>query len=201
MHTNIVISNTKYNYSICANYLPPVGDVFCIILILLWYYCFMASERPRQTVVLPPPAGTILLYAADGLSSWRGHLSPAGKPCTPNRSHWVPMFRQLVDSDEGMQTLRTLAEAGMRAWNCPPGIVGCLGDAFCDITFRALSIAALQNFAETAREKVVLPGSEPPQYPVATKNRPKPEQPSQNRPATSPHRPHPRGGGMKPAPH
>jgi len=160
----------------------------------------MANGKSRQPPVLPPPAGVILLYAADGLSSWRGHLSPAGWPRTPCRSLWVPMFRQLVDSDEGLKTLHALAEAGMHAWNCPSATVGCLDEAFRDITFRALSIAALQHFADTAREKVALLGSEPPRHPLPAKPRPRPERPSQNRPSASPHRPRPRSGGMKPTP-
>jgi hypothetical protein len=160
----------------------------------------MANDKSRPPILLPPPAGTILLYAADGLSSWKGHLSPAGKPRTPSRSLWVPMFRQLVESREGLVTLRALAEEGMRAWECPPTMVRCLEYALRDITFRALSIAALQDFAETAREKVTLPGSEPPPYPPPPKPRPRPERPS-NRPSNSPHRPRPRPGGSRPTPH
>jgi len=163
----------------------------------------LRSGRSNKLLILPPPAGTILLYAADGLSSWRGHLSPEGTPRTPSRSHWVPMFRQLVDSKEGLLTLHDLAKAGMRAWNCPPPMVGCLDDAFRDITFRAMSIAALQHFADTAPERVMLPGAEPSPYPPSPKIQPRPERARQNPPATSPHRPRPRpgGGGIKPALH
>ena len=139
----------------------------------------MGFRSSRSSKLLPPPARTILLYAADGLASKNGNLSPAGKPRAPARSVWVPMFRRLVDSDEGMQTILSLAQAGMRAWNCPTTMVKCLGGAFNDITFRALSIAALQNFAETAGEKIVLPSPEkphraPPRSPAAPKVAPKP---------------------------
>lgn len=163
----------------------------------------MVNGRTRQGVVLPPPVGTILLYAADGLSSRRNDLTPAGKPRTPSRSHWVPMFRQLVDSDEGLLTLHDLADAGMRAWLCPSTIVTCLDDAFRDITFRALSIAALQHFADTAREKVTLSGPEKPrQHTPPEKPRPRPErQPRASHTVTSPHRPHLRSGDRHPAPH
>lgn len=117
----------------------------------------MTNGAPRRIVALPPPAGTILLYAADGLSSRQGDLSPAGRPRTPKRSIWVPMFRLYIDSENGLGTLHSLAEDGMRAWDCSPDQVNSLSDAFEDITFRALSIAALEHFAATAHEKVLMP--------------------------------------------
>ena len=120
----------------------------------------MLSKRSKPPVILPPPVGTILLYAADGISSWRRHLNPRGKPRTPKRSDWVSTFRLLVDSDEGLLTLHALAEAGMRAWECPPREIESLDDAFRDITFRAMAIAALQHFADTADDAIALPESE-----------------------------------------
>ena len=156
----------------------------------------------RQSIVLPPPAGTILLYAADGLASQQGHLSPAGKPQMPSRCEWVPMFRELIDSKEGLSKLHDLARAGMVAWNCPPGMIACLDDAFCDITFRALSISALEDFAETARAKVVL--SVPtPRSPQPSDHRPRAERPTSALSVPSrPSRPrnHPRPGGKPQGP-
>ena len=150
----------------------------------------MKSKQPRSGILLPPPASTILLYAADGLSAWRKNFSPAGFPRTPSRSDWVPMFRQLVESKEGMETLQNLAIAGMEAWKCPQSHIQCLNAAFRDITFRALSIAALHRFADTTLEKIVFPEPVKKQpYPVEEKFTPKPERPQQGRPGTGPHRP------------
>ena len=116
----------------------------------------MTEGALKRVVALPPPAGTILLYAADGLSSRQGDLSPAGRPLTPKRSIWVPMFRDYIDSEDGLGILYILAEEGMRAWGCTPDQVNSLSGAFEDITFKAQSIAALEHFAATAHEKVVL---------------------------------------------
>jgi hypothetical protein len=110
-----------------------------------------------RAVTLPPPAGTILLYAADGLSAKRGDLSPAGRPRTPRRSIWVPLFRDYIETDEGLGTLHSLAKDGMTAWDCSPDQLDSLVDAFADISFRALSVAALEHFAATAHEKVLMP--------------------------------------------
>jgi hypothetical protein len=66
------------------------------------------------------------------------------------------MFRDYIDSEEGLGTLYILAEEGMRAWGCTPDQVNSLSGAFEDITFKAQSIAALEHFAATAHEKVVL---------------------------------------------
>lgn len=155
----------------------------------------MTNKQLYRTLILPPPASTILLYAADGLSVWRKNLNAAGFPRTPNRADWVPMFRQLVDSEEGMETLQNLALAGMEAWKCPSSQIQCLNDAFRDITFRALSIAALQRFFDTTAEKIVFPEPVKRQpYPATQQAAPKPERetqkPSNNPPSlTTPHRP------------
>lgn len=125
----------------------------------------MSKTKTWKTHLLPPPAGTILLYAADGLSAWKNRLSACLRPRTPNRTEWVPMFRQLVDSHEGLRTLQSLAEAGMRAWRCPKSVLDSLKAAFRDMTLRSLMIVALENFAATAREKVIVsnpPNSSPP---------------------------------------
>jgi hypothetical protein len=64
----------------------------------------------------------------------------------------------------------------MLAWHCPAGVIGSLEDALRDITFRALSIAALQHFADTAAEKVMLRDPEPlPHRPTPPSLRAKPE--------------------------
>ena len=128
----------------------------------------MSKTKTWKTLLLPPPAGTILLYAADGLSAWKNRLSACLRPRTPNRSEWVPMFRQLVDSHEGLRTLQSLAEADMRAWRCPKSLVEALRSAFRDMTLRSLMIVALENFAATEQEKATLPYSTAPDLPVSS---------------------------------
>jgi hypothetical protein len=158
----------------------------------------------KNTPLLPPPAATILLYAADGLSVWRKNFSPSGNPRTPERVVWVSMFHELVKSPEGLRTLHKLAESGMRAWRCSPATVDCLKDAFHDITIRALMLATLEDFAATAREKIVLRVHEPtrqsPPPNPPPKARPQPQSPRPDHP-TSAHRPRSRPGGHAPAPH
>ena len=107
--------------------------------------------------ILPPPTATILLYAADGLSVWNGIFSPSGRPRTGERSIWVPMFYQLAKSAEGMRTLKALATDGMRAWGCSDIVLGCLNDAFREVTFRTRVLSALEIFADTARVRFTLP--------------------------------------------
>lgn len=127
--------------------------------------------------LLPPPAKIILLYAADGLSVWKDHYNKSGRPRTPNRSHWVPMFRQLVETYEGLRILQKLTETGMKAWNCHNDTLNCARDAFKDITFRSHVIAALEDFAETAQEKheIILPKPAPQPYPEEAAESPRPE--------------------------
>ena len=110
----------------------------------------MTKSRSRRPAVLPPPVATILLFAADGLSSWKGSLSAAERPKAPSCLLWVPMFREFVESDEGLRILHALATAGMRAWRCPPSVIQSVDAAFGHITFRAMSIVALQHFTDTA---------------------------------------------------
>jgi hypothetical protein len=143
----------------------------------------MVAGRRTKSVILPPPAGTILLYAADGLAASRGDLSPTGKPRTPSRDQWVPLFRGLVGSKEGLVELQGLATAGMKAWNCPPGLMRCLNDAFQDITFPTRLIATLDDLAATAREKI--PEPVPPMPATA----PGPTQPRQASPQDEPQSP------------
>ena len=143
---------------------------------------------------MPPPLGTVLLYAADGLSVWNRDLSRSRRPRTPERAVWVPMFRQLTESVEGLRTLKALAKTGMRGRNCPEVYFECLDAAFRDVSFRALAIAALEDFADTARERFALP--EPPRHPPATDTRPRPE-PAKPGPA-GPRRPGPRPRGPRP---
>lgn len=106
---------------------------------------------------LPAPAGVILLYAADGLAVWCHRFSRVGRPRTPERSIWVPMFWVLARSPDGLQTLKALAEAGMRAWHCPPVYLDCLRAAFSEVSFPGRAIAALEDLADTARERIALP--------------------------------------------
>src|SRR5579863_5399569 len=112
----------------------------------------MISILARNHRLLPPPVGVILLYAADGLSVWNRSFSRSRRPRTPERAIWVPMFRQLTESPEGLRTLKALVEAGMRGWGCPEVYLACVDAAFRDIGFRARAIAALEDFADTARE-------------------------------------------------
>lgn len=127
--------------------------------------------------ILPPPSAAILLYAADGLSVWKKQFSPRGYPSPPERTIWVPMFRELVNSDEGMRTLQALTRTGMQAWRCSPDSMNSLKSAFRDITLRALIIATLEDFAEAGAVKIILPVPAPPQ-PRVTAPAPRPESPS-----------------------
>lgn len=143
-----------------------------------------------------PPVGTILLYAADGLSIWNRRFSLSGRPRTPERAVWVPMFRQLTDSHEGLRTLKALAETGMRGWGCPDVYLDCLDVALRDIGFRARAIAVLAELADTARERFTLP--EAPRHPPAADNRPRPESPKPGSPAPSRPRRQPHGPRFTP---
>lgn len=153
-------------------------------------------ERP----LLPPPVKIILLYAADGLSVWKDRYNKVGRPRTPSRSHWVPMFRQLVETYEGLRILQKLAETGMKAWGCKPDAFCCTRYAFKDVTFRSLVIAALENFAETAQEqhKIHMPKPAPTAYPEEPEETPRPEPktpPIASKPTPSKPRQHPRISG------
>jgi hypothetical protein len=106
------------------------------------------------------------------------------------------MFRQLTESTEGLRMLKALAEEGMRGWDCPDVYLDCLDTAFRDISFRALAIAALEDFADTARERFTLP--EPPRHPPAADIRPRPEKAKPEPAGPSRPRPHTRRGGPKP---
>ncbi len=55
--------------------------------------------------------------------------------------------------------LHSLAESGMRAWDCSTDMLDSLDGAFENITFKALSIAALERLAATANEKINLSAS------------------------------------------
>jgi hypothetical protein len=156
----------------------------------------MVSTKDRDHRGLPPPVATILLYAADGLSVWNRRFTVSGRPRTPERAGWAPMFRLLIESHEGVRTLKTLAETGMRGWGCPDVYLDCLDAAFRDIGFRARAIAVLEELADTARERFTLP--EPPPRPPGADIRPRPEAPKP-RPG-GPSRPRPRPRGPRPSP-
>jgi len=147
----------------------------------------MKSGSSLRAVTLPPPAGTILLYAADGLSAKQGDLGPSGRPRTPRRSIWVPLFRDYIETDEGLGTLHSLAKDGMTAWDCSPDQLDSLVDAFADISFRALSVAALEHFAATAHEKITL--KRPQKTPEPTLPKPEPNSVAPPHVATAPLRP------------
>ena len=118
----------------------------------------MSGRKSRHVLdLLPPPVVVILLYAADGLSVWNHIFSPSGRPRTGERNIWVPMFRQLAQSPDGMRTLQALATDGMKAWGCSDIALGCLNDAFRDPRFRTQILSALENFADTARARFTLP--------------------------------------------
>jgi hypothetical protein len=72
------------------------------------------------------------------------------------------MFRQLTESTEGLRMLKALAEEGMRGWDCPDVYLDCLDTAFRDISFRALAIAALEDFADTSPRALHAPGATAP---------------------------------------
>ena len=140
--------------------------------------------------LLPPPSATILLYAADGLSVWKKRLSPKGFPQMPERAIWVPMFRELVNSEEGMHTLHSLARSGMLAWRCSPDNIHSLKSAFRDITLRALIIGTLEDYADTGSIRVLMPP--PPSRPQPPTLAARPESPkpkSSGTPYSAPRRP------------
>ena len=132
---------------------------------------------PNQIIgagrILPPPLGTLLWFAANGLSISSDGPIRSRKPSTPELPLWVPTFREYVESPSGLQKLKLLTEAGMRAKNAPPDYFLCLEAAFRYPGFRALAITALENYADTAREPFTL--REPPPHPPAADTRPRPE--------------------------
>jgi hypothetical protein len=79
------------------------------------------------------------------------------KPRTPERTIWVPLFRQLAETHEGLHELQEFAAARMRGCNCPAAYLECLDATFHDLGFRSRVIAALHDFADTACEKLSLP--------------------------------------------
>ena len=117
----------------------------------------MSDAALPPASLLPPPSATILLYAADGLAAWKNHIGPKGFPQMPERAIWVPMFRELVNSEEGMHTLHALTRSGMQAWRCSPENINTLKSAFRDITLRALLIATLDDYADTGGIRVLMP--------------------------------------------
>jgi hypothetical protein len=152
----------------------------------------MAKKSNQTGQLLPSPLATILLYAADGLSVWNRRLSRAGRPRTPERAECLGTFRHLVGSPQGRRTLKDLVVAGMRGWDCPADYLECADAAFREIGFEARAIAALEEMADTARERFTLP--EPPRHPPAAETRPRPEfrrnmKPSPAGPGPGPRRP------------
>jgi hypothetical protein len=161
----------------------------------------MSDAALPPASLLPPPSATILLYAADGLAAWKEHLGPKGFPQMPARAIWVPMFRELVNSEEGMHTLHALARSGMEAWRCSPDNIHCLKSAFRDITLRALIIATLDDFAETGCIRILMPP--PPSRPQPPTHAPRPEFPkpkSNGTPNSAPRRPSGQHKNLAPRP-
>jgi hypothetical protein len=130
----------------------------------------MVAIKNSTRKLLAAPAAIILLYAADGWALRHQMLSHTGKPRTPERTIWVPLFRQLVETHEGLGELKEFATAGMRGWNCPAVYLECLDAAFCDICFRSRVIAALHDLADTAREKFPLQEPIPAAKPASDMN-------------------------------
>lgn len=84
-------------------------------------------EIPR---ILPPPAATLLIYAAYGWSVHLGDYSPSGRPRQPSDASWLPKFAALLTSPDGMIGLEKLALFGMQAWEVDPAICAVLPAAF-----------------------------------------------------------------------
>ncbi len=150
----------------------------------------MSDAALPSARLLPPPSATILLYAADGLAAWKNHIGPKGFPKMPERAIWVPMFRELVNSEEGMHTLHALTRTGMQAWRCSPDNINSLKSAFRDITLRALLIASLDDYADTGFIRILMPP--PPSRPQQPALAPRPESPkpkSGGTPYSTPRRP------------
>ena len=160
----------------------------------------MTSTEAPPRKILPPPVGTILLFAADGLSVRKREFSSSGKPRPPERNVWVPKLWQYLESPEGLRTLKELAEAGIRGGNYPDVYLECVDAAFRDPRFYKLAITALEEFADTARERFALP--EPTQHAAAgPRPRPetvKPESPKLESPTPSRPRPRRRGPHLSP---
>lgn len=133
----------------------------------------MVNNGSRDNPRLPPPLGVLLWYAANGLSVAADGPIRAQRPHTPEVSVWAGPFREFVESRAGLRKLKGLAETGMRALGAPPDYFLCLDSAFRYPSFRALAIAALQDYADTAREPYTLP--EPPRHPPAADIRLRPE--------------------------
>jgi hypothetical protein len=150
----------------------------------------MAKKRNETGQLLPSPLATILSYAGYGLSVWQRRFSASGRPRMPEEKAWVPMAWQLVGSPEGRRTLKDQVMAGMRAWDSPPVYFECADAAFREVGFESRAIAALQELADTARERFVLP--EPPRHPPPAEIRPRPETGRNKRPSPAGPRPGPR---------
>lgn len=133
----------------------------------------MVSIVDNGKTFLSAPLATVLLYAADGLAVWNQSLSRAGRPRMPERAVWVPMFRQLVESSDGVRTLKSLAEAGLQGWGCPDVYFECLDAAFRELGLKGRIIALLDELAATARDRFVM--LEPPHHPPAADIRPRPQ--------------------------
>ncbi len=106
--------------------------------------------------LLPPPAETILMYAAWGWAFEQGYLSRSARPKLPERTLWVPLFYDLTKIETGMSHLKELAVAGCIAWSISPSTRACLDDAFRDPRITDLLTESLLDLAATAREPFAL---------------------------------------------
>jgi hypothetical protein len=83
-----------------------------------------------NTKELPPPAKTLLVYAAYGWAAERRWFSPAGRPVMPPTGEYAPRLAALLTKPGGMDELRAYTEKGMAAWGVDPSIIAVVKPAF-----------------------------------------------------------------------
>lgn len=70
---------------------------------------------------------------------------------------WVLHFWETVHAPEGIEALKPLVEAGLKAWDFPLPSPGFVDDMFHSPRFHQRIVKALKEFADTAREPLTLP--------------------------------------------
>jgi len=84
-------------------------------------------DAPR---ILPPPAATLLVYAAFGWSVHLGDFSANGRPRMPPDASWLPELAALLTAPDGLAGLQELTSLGMRGWEVDASLCAVLPAAF-----------------------------------------------------------------------
>jgi hypothetical protein len=115
------------------------------------------KDTKTQTPILPPAVASIMAYAAFGLAVYKGCYTRSGKPRRLALEEWVPLFYDMIETQQGISKLQDLAETGMRAWAIPEPTVGVVAAALRHAAFLVLARGALENYAATAPRSISLP--------------------------------------------